>query len=59
MIEYYDKLEEVDQELIKINEWQLEQIKKLYEETERKITKTLAKLGEHMPDVIKGDNNGR
>lgn len=59
MIEYYDKLEEVDQELIKINEWQLEEIKKLYEETERKIAETLAKLGKHMPDIIKGDNNGR
>lgn len=59
MIEYYDKLEEVDQELIKINEWQLEEIKKLYAETERKITETLAKLGKHMPDTIKGDNNGR
>lgn len=50
---YYDKLEEVDKELIKINKWQEEELKKLYAETEKKINQTLAKLGEHMPEEIR------
>lgn len=50
---FYDKLEEVDKELIKINKWQEEEIKKLYAKTEKKIQKALAKLGPHMPEEIK------
>jgi hypothetical protein len=50
---FYDKLEEVDKELIKIQEWQEEEIKKLYAKTEIKIQKALAKLGPHMPEEIK------
>lgn len=50
---FYDKLEEVDKELIKIQEWQEEELKKLYAKTEKKINKALAKLGKDMPEEIK------
>jgi hypothetical protein len=53
MIEYYDRLEEVDQELIAINEWQQEEIKKLYAETEKRINAALLKLGEQIPSIVK------
>ena len=53
---YYDKLEEVDKELIKINEWQEKELKKLYAKTEKKIQKALAKLG---PDFPKEAMRGR
>lgn len=53
MIEYYDRLEEVDQELIEINEWQQREIERLYAETKAKIDKALAKLGSTMPETIK------
>lgn len=58
-IEFYDKLELVDKELIKIQEWQEEELKKLYAKTEKKIEKALAKLGSSVPKTIKENKNGR
>lgn len=53
MIDYYSELESVDKELIEINKWQEEELKKLYAETEKKINKALAKLGTQVPEGVK------
>lgn len=57
MIDYYDKLEEVDRELEAIHEWQQAELDKLYAETKVKMDAALSKLGQAMPDTIKEHNN--
>ena len=58
MIDYYDKLEEVDKELEAIHEWQQAELDKLYAETKIKMDKALGKLGQAMPETIKEKFNG-
>jgi hypothetical protein len=53
MIEYYNKLEEVDKDIEAIRDWQQKQIIKLYEKTEKKLNKAFAKLGKHIPEEVK------
>lgn len=53
MIEYYDRLEEVDKELEAIHEWQQAELEKLYAETKIKMDKALSKLGETIPQEVK------
>jgi len=50
---YYNKLEEVDQEIEAIYIWQQDQLEKLYAKTEKKLNKAFAKLGEHIPEEVK------
>jgi hypothetical protein len=50
---YYEKLEEVDKELEQIEDWQQEQLKKLYAKTAKKISKAMAKLAIHIPEEVK------
>ena len=57
MIEYYDRLEEVDKEIEEIHDWQQAELEKLFAETERRINAAIAKLGPHMPDAIKEIKN--
>jgi len=57
MIEYYNKLEEVDKDIEEIYLWQRAELEKLYAETERRINTAIAKLGPHMPDAIKEIKN--
>jgi hypothetical protein len=58
MIEYYDRLEEVDKELEAIHRWQQEELIKLYAETKIKMDAALSKLGETIPQEIKEKNSG-
>ena len=58
MINYYDKLEEVDRELEAIHEWQQAELDKLYAETKKRMDEALGKLGQTMPDTIKEIHNG-
>jgi len=53
MIDYYNKLEEVDKEIEAIHEWQQAELKKLYAKTEKKLNKAFAKLGKHIPEEVK------
>lgn len=58
MIDYYDKLEEVDKELEAIHEWQQAELDKLYAETKKRMDAALGKLGQTMPETIKELKNG-
>lgn len=53
MIEYYDRLEEVDKEIEAIYEWQQAELDKLYAETKIKLDTALGKLGETIPQEVK------
>ena len=53
MIEYYERLEEVDKEIEAIYEWQQAELDKLYAETKIKLDAALGKLGETIPQEVK------
>jgi len=58
MIEYYNKLKEVDKRLEEISEWRQRKIDKIILKSGKKSMKALKKLGMTIPQEVKEKNNG-
>ena len=58
MIEYYNKLKEVDERLEKISKWRERKIDKIILKSGKKSMKALKKLGMTIPKEVKEKNNG-
>jgi len=58
MIEYYNKLKQVDKRLEEISEWRQRKIDKIILKSGKKSMKALKKLGMTIPQEVKEKANG-
>ena len=58
MIEYYNKLEQVDKRLEEIAKWRDKKIDKIILKSAKRTAKALKELGKTIPQEVKERNNG-